>query len=190
MGVAFVTFKSKKVAEPYMNDTYFNQKLSALQLESTLSVGPAELPSNLIWSNLGSHWLLNSIKRFFILFTILTLSFLLLTPTYALQILTTLFKDNYSSFSGFVLNYLPPLIVVWINFSLIPMMIQFGAQYEGHQTKSGLNSSVINKTFGFMMLNTLLLPVTETSSAISLAQNLQKIDIFSWPRYLSSNLMN
>lgn len=69
-------------------------------------------------------------------------------------------------------------------------MVSLAVNFEDHKTKSGMLEAQINKVFFFMILNTLLLPVTEASSALVLADYLEKIDITSWPAFVASNLMN
>jgi len=64
------------------------------------------------------------------------------------------------------------------------------ALYEDHKTKIGMKKAVIRRIHFFMLLNTLLLPVTETSSAIVLFNDLTHTDIEYWPEFLSANLMN
>lgn len=68
-------------------------------------------------------------------------------------------------------------MVIIINFTIIPSLITIMAEYEDHKRKSGKQQSVIRRIHFFMLLNTLLLPVTETSSAFVLFVNLTHTDI-------------
>jgi hypothetical protein len=80
--------------------------------------------------------------------------------------------------------------MIAINFGLLPLMIDLAVKYEDYGKQSSVVNAVISRIFFFMFLNTVVLPISETSSAIVFAKNLRETDILSWPAFLSNNLMN
>lgn len=70
------------------------------------------------------------------------------------------------------------------------MMVDLAVQHEGYERKSSMVNAVITRIFFFMFLNTLLIPISETSSALMLVKHMQETDIAQWPTFLSNNLMN
>jgi hypothetical protein len=120
---------------------------------------------------------------------IIFVSVALLTPTYALQLVSTL-TDKLGMLGTVIINFISPLMVIIINFTLIPVIINFSIDFEDHLTESSKLNTKIFRIFFFMLLNTLLLPITETSSSLVLAERFKDTDILSWPLFLSTNLMN
>jgi hypothetical protein len=76
-----------------------------------------------------------------------------------------------------------------VNFVIIPTLIDFAAMFEDHRRESSVQGTIIRRVFFFMVLNTLLLPLTLTSTLISFIKMAEKETIGNWPSLLSSNLM-
>ena len=122
-------------------------------------------------------------------------SFVVLTPTYAINLLQPLnyalqdWTKDISLLSQLVSTYFSPLIVIFINFVIIPSIIDFSVVFEDHRRESGAQVSILRRIYFFMVLNTLLIPVTETSSALLLIQQIEGTKLKEWPNMLSSNMM-
>lgn len=69
---------------------------------------------------------------------------------------------------AFLINYFTPLVTIFINFIIIPSMIDFAVHREDYQQKSSIQVTIIQRIYFFMFLNTLLIPISETSSALSI----------------------
>jgi len=61
-------------------------------------------------------------------------------------------------------TYFYPLIVIFVNFIVIPSLIEICVSFEDHVRKSAVVGSSMRRIFIFMLLNTLLIPITATGS--------------------------
>lgn len=64
-----------------------------------------------------------------------------------------------------IATYFSPLIIIFINFVIIPFLIDISVLFEDHQRESNIQMTIIWRIFFFMLLNTLLIPITESSTA-------------------------
>jgi len=64
----------------------------------TLKVGPAPIYNDIIWENLGKNILKSRVKRIGFIILTFIMSLLLLTPTYAVQLIDTLKAISFSLF--------------------------------------------------------------------------------------------
>ena len=53
-----------------------------------------------------------------------------------------------------------PLILIIFNQGLIPLLIDLVAKYEDHETQSAKQLTILRLNYFFMLLNTILLPLT------------------------------
>ena len=132
----------------------------------------AYLESDLKWENLGKDNFRAQLKRTGLFLIIFIVSLLILTPTYAISLLTPLqfalddwFK-NVSFIRQLISAYFQPLIVIFVNFVIIPSMIDYATLFEDHKRESSKQVTIIRRIYLFMLLNTLLIPITETSTAL------------------------
>ena len=125
----------------------------------------------MIWSNLGANQRFAKLKRFLFFILVVIISLTLLTPTYAINMLDplkyTLNKIVFqvSFLTQMIATYFSPLIIIFINFVIIPYLIDISVMFEDHQRESNIQMSIIWRIFFFMLLNTLLIPITESSTA-------------------------
>ena len=148
------------------------------------------MASDIICKNLGKDQSKATLKRILFFVALIFVSFVLLTPTYAVSLLETIGQHSFSFMDKFLIVYISPLVTIFINFVIIPSLIDFMVHYEDYRRKSSVQNTIIRRIYFMFFLNILLLPISETSSAIILAKKFEQTDIFSWPKFLSSNLIN
>mmetsp|Transcript_1681 Transcript_1681/g.2969 ORF Transcript_1681/g.2969 Transcript_1681/m.2969 type:complete len:601 (+) Transcript_1681:302-2104(+) len=205
-GFAFVVFRSKQISMRFKIDNYLKEKLKRTsvlyELQNTESFNllqmrsqPAYLESDLKWENLAKDPFKASLKRMGLFALLILFSFVVLTPAYAVSLLTPLqytLSDWFKQI-GFVSQlisaYFQPLIVIFVNFVIIPSLVDLSVTFEDHKRESSIQVTIIRRIYFFMILNTLLMPITETSTAVLFFENLEDQKIQDWPSMLSSNLM-
>lgn len=131
-----------------------------------LSIRKAYIQSDIIWSNLKVNVVVAIIKRAVLFLILFLLSLLILTPAYAIQLLDPLklavvkWFHNSQLLVEFVGEFFGPLIIIIINFVLIPLLIDISSELEGFRRKSSRQISILKRLFFFMLFNTLIIPVT------------------------------
>lgn len=147
------------------------------------------------WENLGANQHFATFKRVLFFLLVVLISLTLLTPTYAINMLDplkyTLSKlvVRVSFLTQMIATYFTPLIIIFINFVIIPSLVDFSVLFEDHQRESNIQISIIWRIFFFMLLNTLLIPITEASTAQVFFQKLEAKHLEEWPTLLSGNMM-
>lgn len=76
-----------------------------------------------------------------------------------------------------------------MNVILIPFFIDIVVMMEDHKTKSSRQVAILNRNFFFMLLNSLLLPLTGLTTIKSFIQALEEQDVMNWPSYFAKNLL-
>jgi len=107
-----------------------------------------------------------------------------MTPTNAVNLLESVKfgKDSGDNvvekearkFWGDVVSFLQPLMVIIINFTIIPLLINISVTFEDHETKSSMENVRIGRIYFFMLLNIVLIPITSTSTAVELFTQVTK----------------
>lgn len=77
------------------------------------------------------------------------------------NVINTLNKGDNYYWKEFV-NFLKPNVVLIIN-ALVPACINFSLSKESYLTKSSQENSKMKRIYFFVVLNTLILPITATS---------------------------
>mmetsp|Transcript_29859 Transcript_29859/g.45611 ORF Transcript_29859/g.45611 Transcript_29859/m.45611 type:complete len:255 (+) Transcript_29859:1483-2247(+) len=138
---------------------------------------------------------ISTLKRVGLFFLIVFFSFVLLTPAYAINLLSPLEWALTKTFSQItfakqaIAAYFQPLVVIFVNSVITPFLIKTSSEFEDYTTISSKTRSIIWRLFFFMLFNTLLLPISETSTALVLLKNIEDKGVTGWPTLLSSNLM-
>lgn len=91
--------------------------------------------------------------------------------------------------ANFMSAYFAPIIVILINFLLIPTLIRLCTSFENHYLHSDIEKACLWRIFFFMFLNVLLIPITEAASATAILSQLEEKEVAEWPSLLSTNLM-
>ena len=119
-----------------------------------------------------------------------------MTPTYAVNMAQP-FKVYMSKWLGanmpfmvsLLSTYFAPLIVILVNFIIIPTLVNLSVSVEDHPLNSSIQSAILWRIFFFMLLNVLLIPITEATTALALFQRFEDSRVSDWPTMLSSNMM-
>ena len=149
----------------------------------------------MIWGNIGASKAMARFKRVAFFLLILVVSVTLLTPTYAINMLDPLryilgkLVLNVSFLTQLIATYFSVLVIIFINFIIIPFLIDLAVMFEDHQRKSTVQMTIIWRIYFFMLLNTLLIPITESSTTQYFFQKLKNKNIDQWPTLLSGNMM-
>lgn len=65
-------------------------------------------------------------------------------------------------------------MIIIINFTIIPLLINISVTHEDHESKSSMENIRIGRIYFFMLLNIVLIPITATGSAVELFDNASK----------------
>lgn len=124
------------------------------------------VPSDIIWENIGKGVVVRKLKEFLAVLFIVLLSVVLVSPLTFIDVLKPLANDIEKSvlsktvFKNLLAEMLTPLIMLLFNFVLIPILIDIAAAFTDHQTKSGKQLFIMHMNMFFMVMNTILLPLT------------------------------
>lgn len=134
-------------------------------------VRKAYLESDIIWSNLKRNQVTALIKRIILFILLVIFSMILLTPIQATELLTPIRTAiekhlDSSTINSLIQAYFAPMITLLINFGIIPFLIDFSSEIEDFRRKSSRQISIMNRIYFFMFINTLILPITQTSALI------------------------
>lgn len=136
-----------------------------------------------------------AIKRIIYFLMLVVFSLILLTPALAMEMLKPIKnaiekKVNNETINGLIASYFAPIITLTINFGIIPFLIDFSSEREDFRRKSSRQISIMNRIYFFMFINTLILPITQTTALLFFQQiSSQFHDITNWIQTLSINLM-
>lgn len=117
-----------------------------------------------------------------------------MTPTNSLSLLESLkFGGGKNVFSALwldIISILQPLVMIIINFTIIPLLIDLSISFEDYETKSQMENVRIGRIYFFMILNIILIPVTAASSALALIKSASSKTPDNWGNLLAANLMS
>jgi Calcium-dependent channel, 7TM region, putative phosphate len=69
-----------------------------------------------------------------------------------------------SFISTLLTNYFQTLVLLILNYSIIPLLIDLTAVLEDHKTKSSKQIAIMKKNFFFQLINTIFIPLTGQAS--------------------------
>ena len=129
--------------------------------------------SDIVWENIlkRSRTINNTgVRQILTMIALILVSFFLMTPATVLSLLNIVkSKDKLiHAFWQGLIAYIQPLLVVFINFTLIPELVDFSITLINLETKSEQEKVRIRRIYFFMILNTLLIPVTSTQTAVGI----------------------
>ena len=123
------------------------------------------------------------------------MSLVILTPVYAMHLLNPLYITIQKWLShnelllGYLVAYFEPLVVLFVNFLVIPLLIDISCEFEDFRRKSSRQLSIMKRIYFFMLLNTVLVPIASSQTMLYFFEQLKSRDIRTWPELLSSNLI-
>lgn len=145
----------------------------------------AFLEKDILWENLGSNQLVAGIKQWVFCIFLFIFFLFIMVPT---NLLNALEKGDNHCWKEFV-NFLKPNLVLIIN-ALVPICIDISLSKESYLTKSSRDISKMRRTYFFVVLNTLLLPITATSVEAFTSQLSSKDGLLNLPDMISNGLMS
>lgn len=100
----------------------------------SMTIHKAYLESDIVWNNLKKSRAVAIIKRTLFFLLLVVFSFVILTPTYAVELLNPLRKNIEkqvdTTLGGFIEAYFTPIISLCINFGIIPFLIDMSTEME------------------------------------------------------------
>ena len=161
---------------------------------TNFNIKKAYLETDIVWNSLQKPRAMAIFKRIVFFIALVLFSFLFLTPSYAASLLdplrASLEKDlNNETLSGYVQQYFATIVTLIINFGLIPLCIDISSEFEDYRRQSAKQVSIMDRIYFFMLVNTLLIPITASSTAMLYFKKFSD-NITHWPNMISTNLMS
>ena len=101
-------------------------------------------------------------KRVILFFLLLLIGFVLLGPTVSLKwfikVLTDASKWN-ATLLTYAQAYLEPLLIILVNFFLMPILIDMFSTFEDYRRKSSRHNAIMVRNYFFMFVNIFILPI-------------------------------
>lgn len=148
-GTAFVVFKEVELANKMVDTKWVTKQLKekvSIQVSRSLGVenliiNRAYLESDIIWENLSKSLMYSSVKRLVFFLALVIITLLILTPAYAVQFFSPYWQHLANQFSEtntqkLVYGFIEPLILLTINFGIIPFIIDMSSEFEDYRRKS------------------------------------------------------
>ena len=160
-----------------------------------INVKQAFLQSDIKWENIQKNRKYAYFKRISLFILLVLFSVLILSPINAISTLEPMrialekIVSKLSFAQQLLRTYFSDWISIFINFVIIPFLIDLCTQHEDYLKESSKQVSIMKKIYFFMLLNTLLIPITSTSTAQFFFEKLGKTDIDEWPNLVSTNMM-
>jgi hypothetical protein len=111
-----------------------------------------------MWENLDSNQTIAQIKQWVFCVFLFIFFLFLMVPTNVFNLMN---RGNNKLWREFV-SFLQPNLVLIIN-GLIPACVNFSLSKESYLKKSSKDTSYMKRIYFFVVLNTLILPITATS---------------------------
>ena len=125
--------------------------------------------SDIIWEDLTADPVISWMKTAILWVLLISFSILLITPAMLIamgtELLESLGLDNVGWLDAATLTaYVSSAMTMLLNVIIIPFLIDMMVLMEDYQTRSERQISILNRNFIFMLLNSMLLPLTELTS--------------------------
>ena len=149
-GKALIIFKTRHLSHKYRDPAHFKERISREGSSfqgfmernggkvKDVQVYKAYLEGDIIWDNLGASKGMAQFKRVSFFLAIVLVSVTLLTPTYAVNMLDPLkytldkMVFHISFMTKFIATYFSALIIIFINFVIIPFLVDLAVVFEDH----------------------------------------------------------
>lgn len=165
-GVAYVTFWSKEILQKAIKDFKFLKSNPMGFINKQLRVQDWKIencssPSDTIWRNLNKNYKSRYFRKIQIYFTSLVISFLCITPLTIIDKLDyiRIEEEDFNIFSIVLESYISPLLLFFISSLFIPWVIRKISEYENPELKSRKESTIMNKNYVFIFLNSTIVPL-------------------------------
>eukprot|EP00397_Hematodinium_sp_SG-2012_P016917 GEMP01017273.1.p1 GENE.GEMP01017273.1~~GEMP01017273.1.p1 ORF type:complete len:479 (+),score=79.84 GEMP01017273.1:789-2225(+) len=190
-GVAFLVFGTPETQRDMLTDAVVQAR--AREHEWVLEAAPP--PGDLAWKNLHvstRHQQLRVVGFSFLLFV---LCWVLVSPVTVwdrlhfllLGVKQELLEDNLLRI--IITGYLPPLVILGINNLVIPECIWYAAKWERWWRKSERERMVLHGNIIFMVINSMIIPLTCFNSLESLVKHMVTTPLTEWNVALGSTFL-
>eukprot|EP01102_Stenamoeba_stenopodia_P006619 TRINITY_DN1828_c0_g2_i1.p1 TRINITY_DN1828_c0_g2~~TRINITY_DN1828_c0_g2_i1.p1 ORF type:complete len:872 (+),score=169.74 TRINITY_DN1828_c0_g2_i1:196-2811(+) len=119
-------------------------------------VKPAPIQDDILWENLRSDKGTQRLRKVFTFMLVIVLSFIVAIPAASASIIIDyLFPDISEGFRGFLVSFLPTLLVVAFQ-ALLPVLLEIATSGEKPHSISELNHSVMRKFYMYLLWNVII----------------------------------
>lgn len=120
--------------------------------------------TDIIWQGIHKDSIWSDLKTFVLYILLIAFSIFLLTPLMLIHMSSAVIEDMNLNVKWLdkttLTNYISSAMIMFMNVILIPFFIDIMVTLEDHPTKSSRQITILNRNFFFMLLNSLLLPLT------------------------------
>lgn len=124
--------------------------------------------SDIIWEDFTKDSVISGTKTFILWVFLILLSVVLITPimivNFGNEIIDKYNIDIPWLSKDSITTYLSSFAAMFVNLILIPLFIDLMVMMEDWKTKSERQAAILNRNFIFMLLNALLLPLTQQTT--------------------------
>jgi hypothetical protein len=192
VGAGFLIFDSTET----VRDVLSRPEVVQVARQNGWTLHPAPPPSDVNWQNLhisdNGQW----IRTIVLSLALFAVCILLVSPVTVLDELHPLMdnvrnqlnQDNYIRL--LVTGYLPPLIILMINSIVIPYLIFHVCCYERFWQKSGEQSAGLHMNIIFMVINSLIIPLTSLNSMGLLAKHMYNTPLEQWNVVIGASFLS
>lgn len=179
----------------YMGQKYFGLKTQSVHKKTKTSLllnrwkfSQAPAQSDILWSSINCDPNISFLKTSILILLLFVISVILVTPILLINTAFDLFSQ-WDLIDGDTLHaYLQTYLTLFVNVVLIPFLIDMMVLMEDFETKSDRQIAILNRNFVFMILNSVLLPLTHNETIKSFISTIGKNNLWKIPSLLSSQL--
>jgi len=192
VGAGFLIFDSTET----VRDMLSRPEVVQVAQQNGWTLHPAPPPSDVKWQNLHitdtGRWIRTSVLSL----GLFAICILLVSPVTVLDELHPLMdnvrnqlnQDNY--IRVLVTSYLPPLIILMLNSVVMPYLIWHVCSFERYWQKSGEQSAGLHMNIIFMVINSLIIPLTSLNSMGLLAKHMYNTPLEQWNVVIGASFLS
>jgi len=192
VGAGFLIFDSTET----VRDMLSRPEIVQVAQQNGWTLHPAPPPSDVKWQNLHITDTGRWIRTLVLSLALFVVCIMLVSPVTVLDELHPLIanvrnqlnEDNYIRL--LVTGYLPPLIILMINSIVIPYLIYHVCCYERYWQKSGEQSAGLHMNIIFMVINSLIIPLTSLNSMGLLAEHMYNTPLEQWNVVIGASFLS
>lgn len=99
------------------------------------------------------------------------------------------FKNN-EELVTLITTYFQPVIIIIINFGMIPLLIDISVEFEDYRRKSSKQISIMRRIFFMLFINIFLLPITQFGTAQILFEHITQTNPITFTKFMSNNFIS
>eukprot|EP00448_Togula_jolla_P023485 CAMPEP_0170577460 /NCGR_PEP_ID=MMETSP0224-20130122/4938_1 /TAXON_ID=285029 /ORGANISM="Togula jolla, Strain CCCM 725" /LENGTH=660 /DNA_ID=CAMNT_0010900371 /DNA_START=92 /DNA_END=2074 /DNA_ORIENTATION=+ len=191
-GVCFIIFDSSEHAK----DAVWEPRQRALAQEQGWSVFPAPPPSDIAWENLHVTDGSRGLRIAGTSMTLFALCVVVVSPVAVLGKVGPMIDgvqralDTSATVHAAVASFLPPLIVWMINSVMVPFLIDYMTRFDRFWRKSEQQAAGLHMHTIFLVINSLLIPLTSLHSMGLLMDYMVSTTVDQWSTTLGASFLS